>query len=262
MQFLFRSGWYVRLIFLLGCCALPLQAQTISDLSVTYSQMKITEAHFDSEIRYPVFYRHFLETVIGLGDATIGLTYQSAQKSDQTAAGVAEEGFMLTGGYNWYPVDRLRVEAYARLGIFSDTDPGQPLYAADTDIQFNLVGYLPDGVGFMLGNSFFPSAYIGTAVNRYGRVQMLAGSGIWWNGIGTYATGLYTLNGVADPFNPGSDAAVRFAKLKNSGLTLSMSYQFHNFKFLLKKNRPIRNSGNDLSFSIQYQFFFNDKEAW
>ena len=67
-------------------------------------------------------------------------------------------------------------------------------------------------------------------------------------------------NGVVDPLHPGDDAHKIFANLKNSGVSLSASYQDYDFLLGLKHNHPVMNGGNDLMLSLQYQRFFQQKK--
>ena len=156
---------------------------------VNYSMMNITEAKLGNQIKRPVFYRHNIELQFGLGQAIVGLNYQYATKDNKTVPGKTEDGFMLTAGYGLILLERFRLSGYGRLGISSDTNPAQPLYATDTDIRLNLIWFHADGVGLISQKAIFPSSYFGMIVNKYGRVQGIAGAGLWWNGIGRMKPG-------------------------------------------------------------------------
>jgi len=41
----------------------------------------------------------------------------------------------------------------------------------------------------ILRKAVFPSLQAGVNVNKFGRVQGIAGAGLWWNSIGLYLTG-------------------------------------------------------------------------
>jgi hypothetical protein len=238
-----------------------LQAQRISDIKVRYSRMAITEATLEKVGTVEIdFYRHFAELEVGLGQAFVGLTYQHATKNERTTEpGKKEDGLMLTAGYNYIFSHSFRLDAYGRLGIWGDTDPAQPLYATDTDLRLNLVGFFPDGFGMLGPKPIFPSSYLGIMINKYGRVQNLVGAGLWWNGISVYATGLISLNGVEDVTNPGNDANKLFANLKNRGVSLALSYHFRDVMVGLARNFALMNGGNDLVLSLQYQRFFQKR---
>ena len=115
------------------------------------------------------------------------------------------------------------------------------------------------GVGLLAGKSFFPSAYVGSQVNKFGRVQAVSGAGVWWNKIGTYVTVFHALNGLDSPFIPADDARFqqRFAYIQNGGLNLSLSYEIANFEFLVSRGYAFKNGGDDIVFEVRYRFFFN-----
>jgi hypothetical protein len=93
-------------------------------------------------------------------------------------------------------------------------------------------------------------------VNKFGRVQGLAGAGVWWNKIGIYLTGFAAFNGVNEALNPGKDDDKIFANLKNSGVSLGMTYEFYDFMLWVRQNRALKNGGHDFTVSLQYQHFF------
>jgi len=223
--------------------------------------MKITEAKFINSTKKPVFYRYNTEVTASVGPATVGFIYQRATKDKNTVPGIPENGLMLTAHYDWILSYSTRVKASGRLGVFSGTNPAQPLYGADTDLQLNFVWFNAQGIGWVANGSFFPSAYFGGIINKYGRFQGIAGVGNWWKGIGSYITVFHSFNGVVDPFNPGTNGDIKFANLQNSGISLSSSVDVSNFKFWIKKNIPIKNSGNDLSFTVEYSYYFG-KARW
>ncbi|MGZ7212474.1 hypothetical protein ACXWOF_10105, partial [Streptococcus pyogenes] len=72
-------------------------------------------------------------------------------------------------------------------------------------------------------------------------------------------TGFTAFNGVEEPLNPGKDADKRFANLKNRGVTLEVTYEFRGFMIWLRQNRALKNGGNDLTFTLQYQRFFQKR---
>ncbi len=232
----------------------------VDDVSAGYSLMHISSVRVGNERRSPTFIRHRVDVQFGVGDFSFGAQLQRADRSPSTMAGVPETGLMLTLGYQRVLTNFLLLDSFARVAV-TDTDNAQPLYSADTDLRFKLVLFDADGWG-ELGQAVFPSAYVGTIVNRFGRVQAVAGLGAWWKGFGLYATGLYALNGVADPLNPGADRAIAFASLQNAIVSFSASYDLdlpaHNrVRFEVRKNIPFKNAGNDWVFGLQFSHFFN-----
>ena len=251
-----------RILGALSCLMLvfistPASAQLIDDLMISYQHMEITEAIVGGETKKPSFLRHFTLIELGIRNGTIGLMHQATRKGKSSSPGVEEEGLMLTGGYNHFFGETFRLEAYGRLGLTDDTNDGQPLYSTDTDFRLNAVKFNPFGVGSFFGKSFFPSAYLGGVINKYGRFQMIAGLGNWWNKIGMYATMFHAFNGVENPGTVSeADKDKSFANLKNSGISLSATYEIRDLMFLVKKNFARENSGNDFALSLQYRFFF------
>lgn len=239
-----------------------LQAQRISDIKVKYSRLATKEATLEKVGTLDVdFYRHNFEVEIGVGQAFAGLTYQYATKKENTAKlgntlGTTEDGMMLTAGYNYIFSSKLRLDTYGRLRIWGDTNSAQALYATETDIRLNLIMFDPDGLAIISNKAVFPSYQVGMNLNKYGRVQGIAGAGLWWNGIGVHLTGFKAFNGVNEALNPGKDADKIFANLKNAGLTIGVTYEFHEFMVWVRQNYAFKNGGHDLTLSLQYQHFF------
>ncbi len=216
--------------------------------------MKITSVKVGGETKTPIFYRHNTVLELGLGQAVFGVVYQYAAKNNKTVSGKVENGVMLTAGYDLILSNAFRLEAFSKLGLTSGNDPSQPLYASDTDLRLNLVTFTRDGVAVIGQKAVFPSSYIGMVINKYGRLQTIGGVGVWWNYFGFYITGFHAFNGVGDPFNPGNDLDIRFANLQNRGVSFELSYEFRDITFNLKRNYAIKNSGNDLTFSLHYHY--------
>jgi len=239
-----------------------LHAQRISDIKVRYSRLSIKEATLEKVGTLDVdFYRHNFDVEVGVGQAFVGLTYQYATKKKNTTKlgntfGTTEDGMMLTAGYNYIFSNKLRLDTYGRLRIWGDTNSAQALYATETDIRLNLIMFDLDGLAIISNKAVFPSYQVGMNVNKFGRVQGIAGAGLWWNGIGVYLTGFKAFNGVNEALNPGKDADKIFANLKNAGLTFGMTYEFHEFLVWLRQNYAFKNGGHDLTLSLQYQHFF------
>jgi hypothetical protein len=172
-----------------------LQAQHISDLKMRYSFMTIKEATLEKVGSLEVdFYRQNFDVELGFGQAFVGFTYQYATKDKHTGKlgntfGIVEDGLMLTAGYNFILSNHLRLDSYGRLGIGGDTNYAQALYATDTDFRLNLVFFDLDGAAVISRKAVFPSGQVGLNVNKFGRVQGLAGAGLWWNRFGLYLTG-------------------------------------------------------------------------
>lgn len=237
-------------------------AQLLTDFKARLSSMVIRKATFENLGTVDVdFYRHNFEVELGLGQAFLGATYQYATKEMRTrklgnSFGRREDGVMLTAGYNHVFSSMARVEAYGRLGVWGDTNPAQALYATDSDVRLSLVLFDADGLAALSRRAVFPSAQLGVNVNKYGRVQGIAGLGLWWNRVGAYVSGFQAFNGVVDARRPGKDADKVFANLKNSGVTFCMTYELHEFLLLARQNYALQNGGHDLTVSLQYQHFF------
>jgi hypothetical protein len=259
----------IRKFFVILFLALPicLPAQRLSDFKVGYSRTTIEKATLEKVGSLEIdFYRHNFEMELGLGQAFIGLTYQYATKRKNTQKigntfGETEDGLMLTSGYNYIFSRNLRLDAHGRLRIAGDTQPAQALYATETDVSLKLVRFDVDGAVTLLDGAVFPSAYLGANVNKFGRVQGLAGAGAWWNGIGLHLAGFNAFNGVNEVLNPGKDRDKIFANLKNSGVSFSVTYEFHNFMVWVRQNHALKNGGDDLTLSLQYQSFFRKRRT-
>lgn len=249
--------YYNFVLTILAIFSLNLYGQLVDDISIHYSYIHITEAKFTDVNAEPRINRQYAGVDLGIGRGTLGVLYQKTTSPGDSPVGTPEEGIMITAGYDFVLSRAIRLEGYGRIGVSPDINPAQPLYATDTDVRLNLVWYNRDGVGRLGGGAFFPSTYVGVIVNRYGRIQEIAGLGTWWQGVGLYLTGFHSFNGVDDPLNTVEDADIRFANIKNSGVSFSISYDFKNLKMWVKKNEPLENGGNDLTFSAQYQFYFD-----
>ncbi|MGH7491383.1 MAG: hypothetical protein ACREOO_03200 [bacterium] len=242
-----------------------LSAQRLSDIKVRYSGTTITKAKLKNVGTLPVdFYRHNFDLELGVGQGFVGLTYQYATKEKNTRKiantfGRVEDGLMLTAGYNFVLSDHLRLDTYGRAGIWGETNYAQALYATDTDLQLNLVMFSPDGLALFGRHPVFHSLQAGANVNKFGRVQGLAGGGLWWNGFGLYLSAFQAFNGVVDPLHPGDDADKVFANLKNSGVSMGATYEYRGFLLWFKRNYAVMNGGNDLMLSLQYQRFFQKR---
>jgi hypothetical protein len=252
--------WIFASIFII----LPtyLQAQRISDLKLRYSLMTIKEATLEKVGSLEVdFYRHNFDVELGLGQAFLGFTYQYATTDKGTKKigntfGKVEDGLMLTAGYNFILSNRLRLDSYGRVGIWGDTNYAQALYATETDLRLRLVLFDLDGAAVVSHKAVFPSGQAGVNINKFGRVQGIAGAGLWWNNIGAYLTGFTAFNGVNEALNPGKDKDKIFANLKNSGVSLGVTYEFYDFMLWVRQNRALKNGGHDFTVSLQYQHFF------
>lgn len=227
------------------------------DLSVRYSFVRITKAVLGGMVVRPTFNRHLLDISAGLdvgpGQASAGLLMQRVTTQAENP-GTAENGYMLTVGYDLPVAPRLRLEFQSRVALDSDTDPGQPSFASHTDFALDLVAFDVDGVALLRGQPIFPSAHGGLDVNKYGRIQFIGGFGAWWNGITFYLSGYHAVNGVENPLEPGKYINERYAFLQNTGVSFTASYEFRSMLMTLKYNHPIKNSGNDLAFSLQYRY--------
>lgn len=258
------TGFWVACAFLLPSC---LHAQRISDFKAAYSLMTIKTATLENIGNLEVdFYRHNLELEVGLGQSFIGLTYQYATKEHKTGKigntfGKTEDGAMLTAGHNHILSHHFRLDGYGRMRIWGDTEPGQALYATETEGRLKLVAFDHDGAAMLAGRAVFPSAYLGANVNKFGRVQGLVGVGVWWNGIGIYLAGLNAFNGVNEVLKPGKDADKIFAYLKNRGASLAVTYEYRDFLLWARQNHAYKNGGHDFTFGMQYQHFFHKRRV-
>ena len=232
-------------------------AQWVDDVAIWYTGMQITETRLGPQsIRHEEeLYRHNLGLTFGVGARTYGFVVQKAVRGDGASSGENETGIMLTSGHNQILSNHFRLEIFGRVGV-SQTNAGQSLYSADTDLRINLVAFHPDGWGPIDFQSVFPSGYAGIIANKYGRVQGIVGVGSWWNECGVYVTGFHAFNGVNDPNNPGRDTDITYANLSNSGFSAEFTYHFLNFNIGLKKNFPIKNAGNDITLTLQQRLFF------
>ena len=80
--------------------------------------------------------------------------------------------------------------------------------------------------------------------NRYDRSQIIIGGGGWYRNFTFYVTPFISING--------QKGAPNFASLKNKGITYSLSYDISNWQVRLHKTTSISNSGNELTFSLEY----------
>ncbi len=229
-------------------------ANAQTDLRVATSVMRITSADISySAVEDIDFFRTNVAIDLGWSWGTLGLIYQNANKAEGVEEGRVENGLMLTGGYDYLFSHSLRLEGFARVGVSNGNDESQPLYATDTDVRVNLVAFSSEGTGFIRDAAVFPSGYVGAVVNKHGRVQALAGGGVWWHQWSAYVTAFHAFNGVSDPMNAGGDFDRRFAFLKNRGITTSFGYDVGPVRFGVQRNFGLLNSGNDLAFTFEWK---------
>lgn len=237
----------------------------IDDLAVGYSYMRITDSKIGGRDVEALFLRHNLTVAAGIGDFSFGLELQQTDKGRATKPGDPETGLMLTLGHGSVLAEWLRWEGRARIALSPTNDSDQPLYGSDTDLLGKLVVFDVDGIG-PPSNALFPSLSVGAIVNRFGRVQLLAGAGVWWSGFSVFATGLYAVNGIEDPGTATSSDRGIFAAIRNRAVTVSAGYdvdvsrgmQLH---FEVRRNFAIENSGNDLVGAVTLRYFFDELEA-
>ena len=229
-------------------CATPSTSQSwFDDVTVESAVMRISKAELDGQEKTPTIYRDFLHAYVGKGRSTFGLLYQYTTRGGDFGGGDSESGLMLTGSYDHILRDNVRLELFGRLGLTS-TDVYQPLFGTDTDVRANLVFYDADGHGYFRGHSFFSSAYVGTVVNSWGRVQGLAGFGSWWKRYGLYLTGFHAFNG-----DDARGERINFAELDNAGISFTALGRFGRFEVEVKRNFIIRNGGNDVTATVRYR---------
>lgn len=242
------------MLVVLVASMIPAQAQVIDDITVQYAGMIVSDIQGREDVVEVPFYRHSVGVQVGRGVWTVGAVGIATRGTSRY--GASEEGLMLTAGYGHILSDRLRMETFGRLGVTNGHAFGSPLYATDTDIRVNVVGFLPDGWGWIQEQPLFPSAYAGAIVNRYGRVQLIGGMGAWWSQWNGYVTAFVALNGVAKPLMTVEDADIAFANLRNAGVSLSVSRDVGAFTFGLRHNIPIENGGYDTTFTLTYRHFW------
>ena len=230
-------------------------AVVVEDVAVGYEVSRLNSATLTGIDAEPRFLRHLLSVSVGRGPVALGLQYQYATMYESTPGAATEAGVMLTGDWSGLLSDRVTLALSGRVGLTPSTDESNPLYATDTELLGKFVLSEPDGMGSTIGSLVFPSAYAGMMVNRFGRVQLLSGGGLWTRGFGVYTTVFHSVNGIGNPANPGERSDELYAALQNSGLTLSFSYAIREMEIGIKQNVPLRNGGNDLSLSLRYRAF-------
>lgn len=258
------------LAFAVGLVALtaPFAAEAgpqITDVSVGYSFMRISDVTIAGRQSEPVFLRHNLDVGIGIENLSLGLVFQRADKTAATETGEPENGLMLKVGYDQIVLDWLRLESAARLALSAGTDSSQPLYATDTDLTLKLVLFDAAGWG-AVDRPIFPTAFLGSIVNRFGRVQLTGGVGVWWWGFSAFVSGLYSLNGVDDPMLPAPGERGLFAAIDNAGVTTSVGYDLDitstsQMHFEVRRNFAIRNAGDDFVAIVRWRHYFDPLEG-
>lgn len=251
------------LIIFICCSSFSAVGQTFDDVTISYSNMHITESQYEDSTgevqKFDTDYtRQNFQICVGIGQALFGVRYQRATKAPNVPAGENENGYMLLAGYDWIFAENFRLDSYARIGL-SDTDPGNPLFATDTDIRTSLVTFTRTGMGYLGGKRFFPSAYLGLQYTKYKRAQLLWGGGLWWNHFGTYFSGYYAFNGVETILLPESVEGFeeRYANIENRGMSVSLSYEFLGIEAHVKQHFALLNGGNDFVFGFKYILKFD-----
>ncbi|MEQ8274686.1 MAG: hypothetical protein RMA76_11880 [Deltaproteobacteria bacterium] len=239
-------------------------ASPLTDFSAEYAFMRIDRVRVADETRTPKFYRHTLTLQAGIDGFTFGLIGVRTDRGAETPA-EPESGLMLSLGYSAPISDWLLWEARARVPLTPHTNERSPLYAADADLLGKVVAFAPDGWG-PLNLAVSPSLSAGAMVNRFGRLQLFFGAGLWWKGLGVYATGLTSLRGIENPLALGPEDVGGWAAVENRLVTLSVSYDLdlgmqHRLRFEARKNIPLSNAGNDTVGVLTYRFFFDAEIA-
>ena len=232
-------------------------AQKIDRLTVGYDLMFINRIRFNdgSSASVPGLYRNSLQLNLKKGPIRLGLVYQIARGEGFDAH--ADEGLMITSSYEHILSYSMKAMVLTRVGISRGVDFGNILYPTDTDISAQIGYFNPDGRGFFMDYPLFPSTYAGLIVNRFGRVQFIAGAGTFWRGLNLYVTGYYSVNGVSNILDPPeSQVDIAFAFLNNSGVNASLGIYVLDSFISIRHNFPIFNSGNDWVFSLEHTFHF------
>ncbi|MEM7348870.1 MAG: hypothetical protein AAF485_31965 [Chloroflexota bacterium] len=220
--------------------------------------MYISRIHFKdgSSADVPGLYRNFLSLDIKKGPLTFGFVYQITRGEGFNAN--PDEGFMITGSYQHYLSNKVKAKVLGRVGVSPGVDYGNVLYPTDTDFQIQVGYFNPDGHGFLKDYPLFPSAYTGLIINRFGRVQVIAGAGTFWRKLNIYVTGFHAFNGVTDVKTPAAEQAdIVFGFLKNSGISASLGLYLHDWLIGMRHNFPVFNSGNDWVFSFRRTFHYD-----
>ncbi len=250
-------GWTI-LLLQLAFFTTHSYAQKIDRLTIGYDWMYINRIHFKdgSSASVPGLYRNFLHLQVKKGPFTVGAVYQITRGEGFNAR--ADEGLMITSSYEHFLSYSFKTKISGRLGVSPGVDYGNILYPTDTDVQIQLSYYNPDGHGFLLDYPLFPSGYSGVIINRFGRIQAIAGAGTFWRGLNIYITGFYAINGVSDPRAPSADQTdIVFGFLNNSGISGSVALYLEDWLLGVRHNFPIFNSGNEWVFSLQYTFHYD-----
>jgi len=235
-----------------------LAAQVIDRLSIGYDLMYINRIDLKdgSTVDIPGLYRNFLHTGVQKGPLSVGLVYQIARGEGVNAK--ADEGLMIISSYEHVLSYSLKAKVEGRVGVSPGVDYGNILYPTDTDIQLQIGYFNPDGHGFLMDYPLFPSGYTGLILNRFGRIQAIAGLGTFWRGFNLYVTGFYALNGVSNIANPPeSQTDIAFAFLNNSGISASLGFYIQDWVVGVRHNFPVFNSGNDWVFSLKHTIHFD-----
>ncbi|MEM1128692.1 MAG: hypothetical protein AAGI71_18760 [Bacteroidota bacterium] len=243
------------------CVVAGAQAQVVDDLTLVVERTAASQAQIGSDEDIDIdFMRYLIALTAGRGPVSVGLTYADTDNRGSSrlprSLGLSDQSLVLSATYTrplrWYA--RLETKGYLRL--ISRSSEGLQVKSVYSHVQTNAVFYHPDGMGWLRGAPLFPSAYAGSIVNEFGRVQGLVGAGAWWKGLGVYGVGFYSFNGFTSPRDESLLAERTFGFLRDAGINVSASYMWRTLKLEVRRNLPFRNGTNDLTVKLEYRHFF------
>ncbi|MEM1128691.1 MAG: hypothetical protein AAGI71_18755 [Bacteroidota bacterium] len=252
-----------RLLLSIGlvlCVSGGVQAQVLEDLTLVIDRGAASEVQVDTSDPVGIdFVWRNVTLMGGRGPLSVGLTFMDTdnQGSRQLpkAAGFSDQNLVLNAAYTrplgWYA--RLEVTGNFRLATWQGA--GLQIRSTYSRMQANAVFYHPDGVGWLRGAPLFPSAYVGSIVNEFGRAQGLVGVGTWWKGLGIYGVGFYSFNGEDNPLATGKLTAKAFGLLRDAGVNVSASYTWRDLTLEVRRNIPFRNGANIWNLQLKYRYF-------
>lgn len=241
---------------LMAVVGMSLMAQTAradpDDFALGYDIMFIPSARIGENMERKDYLRQNLRPEMGWGDFGFGLQIQDARSLDASSSAEDEVGIMLTLRFSPELTDFLRFESFGRVGLtHPQSDPGQPLFATESDLSAKLILFDQDGLG-PTGQAVFLSGHAGMFVNWLGKTQVLGGFGGWWRELGLYATLFWTLSG-APP-----DASQGWARVDDAGVSVALSWdldlgQDDALRIELRQNIPFRNGGFDTTLAVGWR---------
>ena len=233
------------------------------DAALGYSASYTPQARFSGRLFEAGMLRQTLALELGWGDFGVGVRLHDAESLVRTVPGESEFGVMLTGAYSPVLTNYLRLELNTRIGLtHGSSNPGQPLFATDTDLRVRLVAF--DPVGLRIGSErLFLSGHLGGNLNWVGRTQASVGGGLWWRQLGLYVTAFQTLVGVDVQDLGNSVPRNAFARLRASELSVAFSWdirlsQTDELQLEIRQGVPLENGGFTGILAATWRFSFED----